>query len=68
MPTACGFNSPEPNPCRKRVMFRLSGSGASPAATEESVKTATPAMNNGPRPRMSPARPAATSTTPKVSA
>src|SRR5690625_3899892 len=52
----------------KRVALSASALGAKPAATEARVKTTTPIMNIPPRPNRSPARPAATRTTPKVSA
>ena len=68
MPMPCGLSRPEPMPCTKRATVRVVGSPAIPAATEATVNTTTPAMNMNPRPKMSPARPAATSTTPKVNA
>ena len=68
IPSPCGFSSPDPIPCASRAAFSQCASGASPAATEAAVNTPTPIRKNPPRPRMSPARPAATRITPKVSA
>ena len=68
MATPCGLSSPEPTPCTKRATISMVGSGARPAAIEDSVKMATPSIHRNPRPNTSPARPPATRTTPKVSA
>src|SRR5699024_8642360 len=68
MPTPCGLSRPDPTPWTNREAFSHSALGAALEATEARVKMATPMMKIPPRPTMSPARPAATSTTPKVSA
>ncbi|SIJ06407.1 Uncharacterised protein [Mycobacteroides abscessus subsp. abscessus] len=67
-PTTCGLSRPEPKPMRTRAMLSVSGSGASPATKDEIPKRLTPAMKSWARPKTSPARPAATRTTPKDSA
>jgi hypothetical protein len=57
-----------PIPCAARETFRKSGSGASPQASDEAVKTASPSMKTSRRPTMSPSDPAANTKAARVSA
>jgi hypothetical protein len=48
-----------PTPCAARETFRKSGSGASPQASDDAVKIASPSMKTSLRPTMSASDPAA---------
>src|SRR5699024_10651914 len=68
MPMTCGLMNPTARQCSARAIFSSSGLPARPAHMETPVNSATPMMNKPPRPNKSPARPAVTRPTPKVSA
>jgi hypothetical protein len=57
-----------PNPWAARETFRKSGSGASPQASDEALKTASPSMKTSLRPTMSASDPAASTKPASVSA
>ena len=67
-PEFCGVTRPPPKPCTSRATTSMSGFSAAPQAALASVKTASPSTSVGRRPRASPIRPPATSTSPKASA
>ena len=67
-PAFCGVTSPPPMPCTSRAMISMSALWANPQAALASVKTASPSISVGRRPRASPIRPPATSTSPNASA
>jgi hypothetical protein len=56
-----------PMPCAARETRRKSGSLASPQASDEAVKIASPSMKTSLRPTLSASDPAATSTPARVS-
>ena len=57
-----------PLPCAARETFRKSGSGASPHASDEAVKIASPSMKTRLRPTLSASDPAASTKPARVSA
>ena len=72
---SCAINASEvpniiapPTPCTARDRFRKSGSGASPQASDEAVKTASPSVKTSLRPSMSASDPAASTKAARVSA
>jgi hypothetical protein len=67
-PEICGLIRPPANPWTTRITTSTSAVGASAEATLVTTNRATPTMNTGRRPCVSPKRPAGASSSPSESA